>query len=142
MHLIFMPYGAKNVVDMFIENLNQRILPMKCWKEGEKEIYINIQCCIRYLPFGLMEFVFPREFEKEVLTALRFNAKTPYNLNKSILGIKPLDVLKKFLNIGDIPKFEETPGFPVLDLPVSIIPIGVRYDGEIEDPNGWRHEAI
>ena len=146
MHAIFIPYGIKNLVDLFIENLNQRILPLRLYKEGEKDTYYNIQCQIRYLPFGIVEFVFPKEYKDQVLTSLGFHKPAPYNLNKSVLGIKPFELLKKFLNIQDIPKFKETLGFPVLKLPMSIIPIGIREDGEITeksgDYKGWTHEGI
>lgn len=146
MHVVFIPYGIKNMVDLFLENLNQRIMPLRLYKKGEKDKYVNIQCQIRYLPFGLVEFVFPKEYQDEVLTALKFNKQMPYKLDTTFLGIKLLKYGKKMLNIEDTPKFKEKHGFPILELPLSIIPIGVRYDKEITESEGeikgWMHEAI
>lgn len=139
MHAIFIPYGNKSVVEIFLENLNQRLLPMKMTK-GDEVKYIYIQCQIRFLPFGFVEFVFPKEYKDEVLTALNFKKQNSYKLDKRILGIKPLELIKKFLRVEKI-EYEEKKGFPILDVPISIIPIGIRKDGEIET-DGWKHEAI
>lgn len=149
MHAVFMPYGVKNMVDLFLEHLNHKLLPLKMWKEGAEDKSILIQCQIRVLPFGFIEFVFPREYKDEVLTALGFHNKGEYKdrLNKSIMGIKPMNMIRKVLKIEPIPKFELKAGFPIMTLPISIFPVGIREDGDIVEPEGrpyagYTHEAI
>jgi len=148
MHAVFIPYGIKNNIDMFLNDLNYSKLPLKIWK-GDEEKYILMQTQIRVLPFGFVEFVFPREYKNQVLTALRFKKGEKYgkrDLNKSIMGIKPLNLIRKVLDLEPIPEFEEKEGFPLLDLQMGLIPIGVRYDKDIVEKSGewagWSHEGI
>lgn len=145
MHAIFQIYGNKQNVDFVLEDLHHTKLPLKLWK-GKKTKQIPMLCQIRYLPFGFYEFVFPREYEDIVLTALRFDQPDPYNIGKKILGINPLNQIRKVLKAEKIPKFKPTKGLSLPDLWYSIIPIGVRYDADMTEksgPNkGWTHEAI
>ena len=150
MHAIFFAYGMKDKVDYFLEGLKHLCLPITFYKKvGGKVVEkksFPIQTQIRTLPFGIYEFVFPKENMDVVLTTLRFNQKPPYNLDKTIMGIKPLKLLKNFLRVEDAPKFNTTHILPLIMQHVAIIPLGVRHDGEIEEligPNkGWTHEAI
>lgn len=136
----------KKIVDEFISELEHTKLTMYCWREvdGKKEeINPLIQCQVRILPGALLEFVFPKEHQDIVLTALNFHGSVPYNLEKSVLGIKPLNVLKKFLSIEPIPKFKTDKEIPLIKPKwMAIIPLGVRYDGELTEKDGWTHEAI
>lgn len=155
MHLAFIPYGIKNFVDFVIEDFNHKYLPLRIYKEGEKDKFILIQTQIRVLPFGIYELVFPKEYLEEILSALKVKPEEEQGeyiarLNKSFMGIKPIDYLRKFLKLEPIPKYEEVnhPNFPMPEYKkfVSIIPIGIREDKEIEEPTGlyegWKHEAI
>ena len=153
MHFAFIPYGIKNFVDFVVEDLNHKYLPLKLTKEGEKDKYILTQVQVRILPFGIYELVFPKEFLNEILSAMRADAKGEYyeRLNKKVLGIKPMDILRKVLKLEPVPEFDKIP-YPDFPLPeymrfVSIIPIGIREDREMEEPKGslyegWKHEAI
>lgn len=151
MHLAFMPYGIKNFCDFLIEDLNHKYLPMRLYKDGEEDKQALIQTQVRILPFGIYELVFPREFKNEVLSALKINSeKCPYNLDKSILGIKPMNTLRNFLNLKPIPDYEKVshPNFPIPEYIrfVTIIPIGIREDKDMTettgDLKGWNHEGI
>jgi len=153
MHFAFIPYGIKNMVDFVVEDLNHKYLPLKLTKEGEKDIYVLTQVQVRILPFGIYELVFPKEFKDEILSAMRADSKGEYydRLNKSLLRIKPLDVLRKVLHLDPIPEFKKTqhPNIPIPEYMkfVSIIPIGIREDREITEPEGsqfagFKHEAI
>lgn len=151
MHLAFIPYGIKNFVDFFMEDLNHKYLPLRLYKEGEKDKSILMQCQIRLMPFGVVELVFPKEFLNEVLSAFRIKNEDEQSyylkrLNKKILGINPLNLLRKILHLKPIPKYEiiEHPNFPMPNYMnfIAIIPIGIREDGEFTEPDGWRHEAI
>lgn len=146
MHIIFIIYGAREMIDYVLDDISHAKFFMKMWKEGEKDLFQPINGAVRYLPGGIVEFVFPKEYADKVMTAFRFKEPIPYDLNKSFFGIKPLDLLKKFLKIEEIPDFKEEKGFFLPDLPFSIIPLGVRYDGEYLETGGkypgWTHEAI
>lgn len=146
MHAVFMLYGKKEWVDILIRDMSAQKLPLVSHKEGEPDVRQLIDCQVRILPFGLYEFVFPKEFEDVVLTTLDFHKKTSYNLDKEIsimrMKFKPLNYLRKFLNIEEPKDFKTEQQLPWIKEFVSIIPIGVRYDGEVTEPDGSTHEAI
>lgn len=150
MHAVFIPYGKKEWVDIFLRDLAAQKLTLRYHKEGEEDKHQFIECQLRVLPLGLYEFVFPKEHMDAVLTTLNFHMIPPYNIDKEIsfmtMKIKPLDYAKKFLNIEDAPEFKTDKLIPWNKIFVSIIPIGVRYDGELTDSHGemagWIHEAI
>jgi len=151
MHLAFIPYGIKNFVDFFLEDLNHKFMPLKIYNEKEEK-YILMQCQVRLMPFGIVEFVFPKEFLNEVLSAFKIKKESEQSeymkrLNKKILGVNPLNLLRKVLKLKKVPDYEEIP-HPNIPMPekfmqfIAIIPIGIREDGEFTEQNGWRHEAI
>lgn len=152
MHAVFMLYGKKENVEMLIRDMCATKLTIRYYKEGEKDMNILIECQVRILPFGLYEFIFPKEHMDAVLTALRFHKPSGvYNLDQEIskFGIKisPLKELRKFLRLEEVPEFSKTQTIPWLTQHTACIPIGVRYDGEITEPEGythvgWSHEAI
>jgi len=148
-----MPYGKKECVDLLLRDMAAQKLQLKGWKKDEKGNITEtvapwIECQLRVLPLGVYEFIFPKEYLPQVLTALWFGRAedSTYNLNKeiSVFGIKirPIDQIKKFLRIEDPPKFEQTDGILWYQENIGIIPIGIRYDGEIQEKNGYWHEAI
>jgi len=150
-----MPYGIKNFVDFIIEDLNHKYLPLRIYKEGEEDKFFLTQVQIRMLPFGIYELVFPKEYLNEILSALKVKSESEQNeyigrLNKSVMGFKPISLLRKTLKLDPIPKYKEVP-YPNFPLPeykryVPIIPIGIRRDGEITEKSGefkgWKHEGI
>jgi hypothetical protein len=153
MHLAFIPYGIKNMVDFVMEDLNHKYLPLKLTKKGEKDKFILIQVQIRVLPLGVYELVFPKEFAEEIFSALDINEEIQYSseFKKRFLGISPIKTIRKFLKLEPIPKFKRVnyPNFPMPDYKVfvPIIPLGVRYDKDIVEPKGtpyegWTHEGI
>ena len=153
MHAAFIPYGKKDLVDYFIGELQHQKLPMRFYKEGEEDKSIHIQCQIRQMPGGIYEFIFPKEFMASVLTTLKFNNKTEsdYQIDRdiSILGMKinPLTYVRKFLRYEATPEFKTDQFLPIMSTHVSIIPIGIRHDGILTEPEGavhagWKHESI
>lgn len=145
MHAVFIPYGMKKHVDYFLDELTHLKLPLRSYKDGEKDQKTLIECQLRVLPGGFYEFIFPKEYLDQVLTTLRFNGKEieAYNLDKKIMGFSPFKKVKEFLRIEDAPKkFDTSRTLPVVSDFIAIIPIGIRYDGEIEEADGWKHEAI
>lgn len=155
MHACFIPYGKKECLDIFLRDMAAQKLPLRYFKEGEEDKLMYIDCQVRILPFGIWEFVFPKEYMDSVLTTLKFhkNLKNlPYELDKeiSIFGfkIKPLEYLKKYLRIVDPPEFKTDKTLLWMGDNVSIIPLGIRYEGEkpvtevAGDLAGWSHERI
>jgi len=153
MHLVFMPYGIKNMLDFVIEDLNHKYLPLRLYKEGEEDKYLLTQTQIRMLPFGLYELVFPKEFMNEVFSALKIDDNIPYKseLNKKFMGFTPIKLLQKFLKLKPIPEYKQVkhPNFPIPEFKtyVPFIPIGIREDSGMTEPKGskfegWKHEAI
>ena len=154
MHAVFMLYGKKECVDFLIRDMAAQKLPLRVYDKKEdgtveEKGVVWIECQVRILPFGIYEFIFPKEHLDVVLTSLWFhNPQSPdgtYNLNKeiSIFGMKfkPLDYVKKFLRIEDAPEFKTDQNLLWYNQHIGIIPIGIRHDGEILDNGHW-HEAI
>lgn len=140
MHAIFIPYGKRELVERMLRDMEaqKHLLPMTKGKE-KKEIWIDSQ--VRILPFGVMEYVFPKEDLDVVLNTLKFKNKAPYN----IPGLY-LDMTRKILKSKKIPEYKEDKIYVWRKEHVAIIPIGIREDREIvgsaELDKGWTHEAI
>lgn len=147
MHAVFAVYGMKQEVDFFLDELVHLKLFMEIRRNQEKD-KVLVQCQVRFMPGGLIDFVFPKENADAVLTTLRFHEEPPYNIGKelSILGLKkiqPLKYLREFLNLEEIPEFNKDNLLPILlTKNVALIPIGVRYDKELTEADGWVHEAM
>lgn len=146
MHAVFIPYGKKEWVDIFLRDIMAQKLPIKATTKDGKEFHTIIECQLRVLPGGMYEFVFPKEYKDLVLTTLDFHKPISYGLDKEIkiLGMKfkPLDYVKKFLKLEDPGEFKTDNQFPWIKMFVSIIPLGVRYDRELTAEDGTIHEAI
>jgi hypothetical protein len=153
MHLVFIPYGIKNMVDFVMEDLNHKYLPLRLYKEGQPDQYVLTQVQIRVIPFGMYELVFPKEFMDEVFSALKIDDEIQYSseLKKKFLGITPIKLIRKMLRLKPIPEYKKVsyPNFPMPEYKmfVPIIPLGIREDSEITEPKGskfegWKHEGI
>ena len=143
MHAVFMLYGARGTVEHLIRDMEAQKMQFKIWKGDEvKNIWIN--GTFRHLPFGVMEYVYPKESADLVLTTLEFD-KNPYHL----YGWKyktALAFLRNVLKVSKIPKFKTDKAFLWYKEDVHIIPIGVKYDAEMIEEKGdyvgFRHESI
>jgi len=133
MHAIFIPYGKKSEVELLIRDM-----------EAQKHYLINtdgsgqwIQGQIRLMPFGVYEYVFPKEDMDSVLYTLDFET------DRYGLGNLKKTFLRKFIKCEKIPKYKKEKYYLWIKDNVSIIPIGVRYDEEIFDSIiNKTHEAI
>jgi len=147
-----MPYGMTNWIKNFLRDLEAMKLTLRVYKEGEEDKYIPIECQLRILPFGLYEFVFPREHKDLVLTTLDFHKPIAYNLDKEIkilgMKIKPLDYARKFLRLQEAKDFKTDYLIPISRQNVGIVCFGVREEEHPDvtekqgDLTGWKHEAI
>lgn len=143
MHVAFIPYGIKKCVDeLFIDMMAQKF-QMPIWK-GEEKKFIYIQGSLRLMPFGVVEYVFPKEYETLVLEALDFDKPQRYGHKFKSL---PLIMLRKALALENAKPFTpNTNKLLWIRENVNFIPLGVRYDAEVVDPEGiykgWSHEAL
>ena len=161
MHAIFMPYGRKEWVDMFLNDVRAQKLTIRMYRKNpetgkEEEQHVFTNCQLRMLPGGLYEYIFPKEHMDIVLTGLGFadadNGHSDFDINKEFsfgfVKIKPIEYLRKFLRIEPVPEFKKDKGLMFDRFWVSIIPIGVRYEqGDVQEKpgspyEGWWHEGI
>jgi len=139
MHASFIPYGKRECGERCIREMEaqKHLLPMHKGDET-KSIYIDGQ--VRVCPFGIYEYVFPKEDKDLVLSSLAFNKKVPYAME---LKAK---MLRRLLNYKKAPKFVDGKKYLWNRHDVAIIPIGVRYDrdtvGDCVLDDGFTHEAI
>ena len=137
MHAVFIPYGARPKVETFLRAIEAELFGLRMEKDGEVR-FIGLYGAVRTLPFGAVEAVFPREHKDKVLTTLNFQHKAPYNISTI--------AFRKMLKCKKAGKFNTDANYNWDKQNVSIIPIGIREDGEFTDPDGvwagWTHEAI
>lgn len=128
-----MPYGKRSEVELLLRDM-----------EAQKHYLINsdgtgqwIQGQVRVLPFGVYEYVFPKEDIDAVLHTLDFEC------NKYSLGKYVLMLLRKSINAKKIPEYKKDKYYLWIKDNVNIIPLGIRYDADILDPLiNKTHEAI
>jgi len=151
MHAIFIPYGIKDKVDLFVRDMQSQKFQLPVYSPDKKETKtIWMQGSLRILPFGVMEYVFPKESMDLVLTTLRFMKSEHPNtkgLRTSYVPPFILNRMRKLLKADEIPDFKSDMSLIWAMNDVAIIPIGIRKDGDILEPAnaplaGWSHEAI
>ncbi len=140
MHVAFIPYGKRECVNLMLDDMAAQKHRLKMWK-GDKETTIWIQGQVRFMPFGVYEYVFPKEDLDAVLTTLKFKG------NVYTLGEFKLAPIRMMIKCKKFPKdYKEKKRFLWITDNVSIIPIGIREEGDFTDPQGeyegWTHEAI
>lgn len=144
MHFAFIPYGTRLDVELLFRDMEAQKLLMACRKKGEKDkgVYINGQ--VRVLPFGVVEYVFPREFRDVVVHTMTDNkAPNRYGKPKFLVGM-----FRRALKLSSLPKeYKKDQKFLWQIDNVSIMPIGIREDSELVETKegefkGWTHESI
>ena len=145
MHVIFIPYGIKSKVDLLLQDMQCQKFQLKIFKKGEKDKFIWMQGSLRLLPFGVVEYVFPREYLDHVLTTLNFNV-VQYPQHQGLKLKIILNIIRAFLMADKIPKFKTDQSMIWMKEHISIIPIGIRKDINLKETQGefagWEHEAI
>ena len=144
MHVIFMLYGIKSAVEHLMMDMQAQKFQFKFYKGKKVMKEITIQGSLRLLPFGIYEYVFPKEYLNLVMTTLDFHIEDQrYKIPKAALAI-----LRKMLRAKKIPDFKPEAKLPFIREHVAIIPIGIREDEDITQPDnmpevgGWTHESI
>ena len=142
MHVVFILYGKFETVENLKIDMRAQKHQLRCHKGGKvKSPWMESQ--LRTLPFGVLEYVFPREDLDLVLTTLGFN--TPKD---NVIGKTRLRILRAALKVKKAPKkFNTEKQYLWRTEYTGIIPIGIREDGDFVDDtvgeyNGWKHEAI
>jgi len=122
MHAVFMLYGIKQAVDHLLMDMQAQKFLLKTSKGDHW-----VQGSLRLLPFGIYEYVFPKESKDLVLTTLNFNNPS-YPQYKQIRPI--LSMIRKALKIKRTPKFDDKHKLLWTKDHVSIIPCAtLRYRG-------------
>ena len=144
MHAIFALYGIKQNVDHLLMDMQAQKFKWDMWK-GKKKHHIYFQGQLRLLPFGVYEYIFPKEHKDVVLRTLDFQDKHPY----SQYGFKlrtGLAMIRKALSIQKTPPFDMSAKLLWFKDNVTIFPLGIREDREMTedkgDFKGWSHEAL
>lgn len=138
-HVSFIPYGKRELVEKLLRDMEatKHYLPMTK-KKKKAGIWIDGQ--VRLMPLGIVEYICPKEDLDKVLTTLEFGNKVSYGMGTQAA------IFRKLLKYKKIPKFSDEKKILWNREYVSIIPIGIREDGEIvgtlELDKGWTHEAI
>lgn len=142
MHVSFIPYGERSGVERLLRDMEAQKHLMPMWK-GKKKRGAWIDGQIRELPFGIKEYVFPKESLDMVLHTFTAKNTGEYGINFKKLAFP---FLRKMLKLKKIPKYEETAQYKWNKAFVSIVVLGIRKDGEIigkyVDDKGWTHEAL
>ena len=145
MHVSFILYGDRRCVDTMLRDMEAQKHKMLMWK-GKKKKSVWIPGQIRELPFGIKEYVFPKESLDMVLQtfdAIKTDERTGYGIRYKDFAYP---MIRKFLRLKKVPKYDNTDTFLWNKSFVSIIVLGIREDGEVVgeyiDDKGWTHEAL
>lgn len=149
MHAVFMTFGVVSAWENFKIDLMAQKFKLKLRKEGQPDKFIYAQGRLCQGVFGIWEYCFPKEDMDAVLTTLGFHAEVAGTLKvKNRIGNLKIWTLRKMLKCEPIPEFKTEFKMPWITNDVSIIPIGVRYDEDITEPEtsgeyaGYTHEGI
>ena len=133
MHVVFMPYGKRSEVELLLRDMEAQKHFLK-FKEGSG---VWIQGQVRFLPFGVYEYVMPKE-DKDVVLHTLIDYKDRYGIGGFVLSF-----IRKMIKCEAIPEYKKDKNYLWIKDNVNIIPIGIREDAEILDPlTKTTHEAI
>jgi len=142
MHFAFIPYGAMSELRLLLRDMEAQKFMLKLQKEGEKDKGVYISGQIRILPFGVYEYVFPKEYKDMILNTLCKQEPNRYNVPEIFRKI-----IRKALKLKPIPKYDTKEQLLWIKENVSILPLGIREDLKIPEPKdagykGWIHESL
>lgn len=142
MHVIFIPYGVIHAVEHLKIDMQAQKFQLPMHSPDGKETKILVQGALRLAPFGVWEYVFPKEYADLVMTTLKFNMPDGYGLDKVKMAM-----LRKALKAKPVPKNIDTKEIlPWITQDISLIPVGIREDKTFTEKDGefkdWTHEAL
>lgn len=140
MHVVFIPYGKRSEVELLLRDMEAQKFPMIIRKGNEtKAIYI--QGVVRYAPFGIYEYVFPKEMVGSVMRTLATSYNNKIGKLKE-LALRFVTGCKEYTD-----DFKDEKPFLWIRDHVGRIVLGIREDEEITEPEGslyagWTHERL
>src|SRR3990167_832509 len=143
MHLLFMPYGERKCVEVTLRDMESQKFELLLYKEKEIMKGKMISGAIRELPFGIKEYIFPKEHLDKVLTTLLKGKENRY----PIIGKARMMMMRKIFKAKKIPEFNKEVHYLWTLEHVNFIVIGIREDlinvtEKYEQYQGWSHEAL
>lgn len=141
MHIVFMTHGILSAVEHLKIDMQAQKFKLRLYKEGEEDKFIWMQGRLSVGPFGVWEYSFPKESFDIVMTTLKGDYADK-------IGKSRMFILRQMLGCTKIPKFDGKEKLLWIRDNVGIIPIGIRYDAELIEPEssgeyaGWTHEGI
>ena len=141
MHFAFIPYGKRSEVELFLRDMDAQKHKLLMTDPDGKQLYIWIQGSVRQLPFGVYEYVFPKE-DLDVVLNTMLAEQNRYEVPGWILT-----GFRKFLRLKKLPTYGKEHNYLWIKDNVNIISIGYKFDGEIVEPDhskypGCKHEAL
>lgn len=139
MHVAFIPYGKREHVERLLREMEAQKHLLTMTKDGQnKSVWIDGQ--VRMLPFGVVDYVFPKEDKDVVLTTLGYGKPSSYGMGKIFPFIRTMLKYKKIKGVKTEKKYLWHRDN------VSLSLIGMKEDKELvgncELDEGWTHEAI
>ncbi len=139
MHVLFIPYGHRGRVEILLREMEAQKHKLTIIK-GKKVQSIWIDGQIRLLPFGIYEYIFPKEDLDLVLNTLNsginYRDRMPFTAT----------VMRKVLKCKKIPEFETKAKYLWNRKHTATILIGIREDEDMTEITGkykgWKHEQI
>lgn len=140
MHIVFIPYGKRSEVELLLSDMSAQKHELEMRKDSKiKKIWIQGQ--VRVLPFGVYEYVCPKEDAETVLNTLNFYEPVRYDV-----GYLKLAFMRKALKLKTPKPKINNKIYLWVKQNVNIIPLGIKEDLEFTDKDGenvgWTHEAI
>lgn len=143
MHFTFIPYGNRRNLEFLFRDMESQKLKLAMTKEGQPDKAAWISGQIRVLPFGVVDYVFPKEYLDLVLNTLCVVKPNRYTPPKLFVA-----ALRKMLKLEPVPKSWKTgEKFLWEQDNVTIMPLGIRHDSELVEPikgeyEGYTHESL
>lgn len=143
MHFAFIAYGARTEVNLLLRDMEAQKFMLKLTKAGEQDKGVYLAGQVRLLPFGVMEYVFPKEYLDIVLNTMCCNT-APNRYSVPNIALK---IFRKALKLKPVPEYKKGEHLIWTIENVSIMPLGIREDEVIVEPKdlgfkGWLHESL
>lgn len=152
MHVFFIPYGKRDVVEVLFRDMESQAYIMPIHKEGKEDLGQVVKGGIRMLPFGVADYVFPKEYLDTVVSTLKQKEQLrgwPAKKANPVIKMAVLRwLLGRVFDYKSLPKeLDDSKKFQWYMKHTRILVLGYKEDGELTEPSfsqlaGWRHEAI
>lgn len=152
MHVLFIPYGKRDQVEILLREMESQKYIMPLTKEGCPNEGQITGGGVRHLPLGVCDYVFPKEGRDKVIATLEqhSNIFAGKDSNSWSTGLKKKAVrlfLSRLFNFKPIPKdYDDSEKLQWYMRNVRVLVLGYREHGIITERYGelagWSHEAL